>query len=683
MSYQPGYVLKDKYIIQESLGQGSMGEVYRAEHKTLHRQFAIKMMHVHIAEKADALARFRREASAAALLEHPHICQVTDFDSTENGDFYLVMEYLKGETLRDRLNRLGTISLRSVFQIMDDLLCALECAHASGIVHRDVKPENISLISRDDRDDYVKLIDFGIAHADKTVDNSATLTQAGQVYGTAQYLSPEQVMGSAVDFRADLYSCGCMLFEMIEGVPPFEAENYVLLLNKHLVLDPPHLTKKFACSGELDVVIQKLLKKNPEERYGSAREVRATLAEIAKRFDPTINLYLSQNGGTSPTLAPKIDTGSLSGQISSQEAVTRKGLPPITNPIVHPEEVCLSPRNDVGTASNSGNGENAAQSKGKMGMILGIVAGAIVLIVAAVLITVSLVKKDGDAPAAGGAVAAQPQAAPAAQNAPAPAQQANAPERDHPVIDVYDEEVISELDPSGYILSEEQLREFAKAECRVSEDDPMFQDEAIKGAIENCAQGKFEEANKVFYKSKKKYLDSRQFFIMSLISSYAIKRYRDAIRDALQLIIIDPAAVCTPVVREIIYSLYEDDDTYVRLRTGILNLPDQLDATEGLSWLLLMTPCNQHQKRFERLTDSIKVGTRAFEEEYNETWLGAAVNVWDTFDAKGKCSKSKTVDRIVMGELDKACKNAEGKAAESGRCAMCYPLWQKRSAETN
>ena len=187
MSYTPGDILKDKYVIKEVLGQGSMGEVYRAEHVTIHRQFAIKLMHVHIAEKADSLVRFRREASAAAQLEHPHICQVIDFDSTENGDFYLVMEFLKGETLRDRLKRNGTIEIRSIFHIMDDLLCALECAHASGIVHRDVKPENIALINQEERDDYVKLIDFGIAHADKPIDNDGTLTQAGQFYGTPQY----------------------------------------------------------------------------------------------------------------------------------------------------------------------------------------------------------------------------------------------------------------------------------------------------------------------------------------------------------------------------------------------------------------------------------------------------------------------------------------------------------------
>ncbi|MBO4350664.1 MAG: serine/threonine protein kinase, partial [Proteobacteria bacterium] len=326
MSYNPGDVLKERYVIKEVLGKGSMGEVYRAEHVTIHRMFAIKLMHVHIAEKSESLARFRREANAAAQLDHPHICQVTDFDSTENGDFYLVMEYLKGETLRDRLEREGTIEIKTIFRIMNDLLGALECAHEAGIVHRDIKPENISLINREDRDDYVKLIDFGIAHADKPNDEHGVLTQSGQVYGTPEYLSPEQVMGNPVDLRADLYSCGCMLFEMIEGEPPFNGKNYILLLNKHLVVDPPHLTKEFNCAQELDAVIQKLLMKHPEDRYSSAREVRTVLSDIASRYFPELNLGLSQSGGANPS-QPNLQSNS-SGPASNGENKNSNEEPP-------------------------------------------------------------------------------------------------------------------------------------------------------------------------------------------------------------------------------------------------------------------------------------------------------------------------------------------------------------------
>ncbi len=627
MSYNPGDVLKEKYVIKEVLGKGSMGEVYRAEHVSIHRQFAIKLMHVHIAEKADALARFRREASAAAQLEHPHICQVTDFDSTESGDFYLVMEYLKGETLRDRLKRCGTIELRSVFHIMDDLLCALECAHSNGIVHRDVKPENISLISRDDRDDYVKLIDFGIAHAEKPDDDHGTLTQSGQVYGTPQYLSPEQVMGEHVDFRADLYSCGCTLYEMIEGEPPFAADNYIILLNKHLVLAPPHLKREFECAGEVDAVIQKLLAKRPEDRYSTAREVRVALADIARRIDPSINLYMSQNGSTGLPQS-SLNAGSSSNYQNSKSYQSQNGrMASISNPYVNPEDVIL-----LQTNKGSKNGK-------KKVMIIAIAA-----IAAIILLGIGLFIGLSDSN------------------------------------DIGDTEIISELNPSGYILSNDQLRDFAKTECRLSEDDPLYQDESIRLAVNHCAQGNFEEAYKVFDQSKKKYMDSKRFFIMSLINSYATNRYRDAIRDALQLIILDPAAVCTPAVREIIYSLYEDDVTYVRLHTGIMNLFDQPGATEGLSWLLLLTPCDKHQKRFERLAESIKIGTKSFEEEYNDTWLGMAVHHWDKFDSGGKCGDRKTVDKLVLNELKLECNGSDSAALNSARCTMCYPVWQQRDA---
>ena len=687
MSYNPGDVLKEKYVIKEVLGQGSMGEVYRAEHVTIHRQFAIKLMHVHIAERADSLARFRREASAAALLEHPHICQVTDFDSTENGDFYLVMEYLKGETLRDRLKRNGTIELHSVFRIMDDLLCALECAHSSGIVHRDVKPENISLINRDDRDDYVKLIDFGIAHADKPDDNNGTLTQAGQVYGTPQYLSPEQVMGEHVDFHADLYSCGCMLYEMIEGAPPFDGNNYVLLLNKHLVLDPPHLTKEFECSGDLDAVIQKLLMKHPEERFGSAREVRVVLSEIAHRFDPSLNLYMSQNGGTSPSLSSSSSPSNLKSSLGSNSI---NGMASISNPYVNPDEIGLldslngrtsAPQTTETAKAPENDGKKEGDASKKKELIIIVAVGVIIIIVAFVLFYLSLANKASmyEQQVAEQAVPAEP-VVPAPQAVPEPPKQEVEQPKDKRVIDINDTEVISELDPSGFILSDEQLREYAKAECHISESDPLYQDEALRAAVDQCAKGEFEEAYQVFDHSKNKYKGSKRFFIMSLIESYAIKRYRDAIRDALQLVIIDPAAVCTPAVRDIIYSLYEDDVTYIRLRTGFLNHFDQPGTAEGLSWLLLMTPCNQYQKRFEHLSDSIKVSTKSFEEEYDETWLGMAVHLWDNFDPKSKCSIGKKVDKIVLDELDKECRDAEGAAADSGRCAMCYPIWKERKA---
>ncbi len=470
MSYKPGDVLKDRYVIQEVLGQGSMGEVYRAEHVTIHRQFAIKLMHVHIAEKADALIRFKREANAAAQLEHPHICQVTDFDSNENGDFYLVMEYLKGETLRNRLEREGTIEIHSVFRIMHDLLCALECAHANGIVHRDVKPENISLINRDERDDYVKLIDFGIAHADKPNDNTGTLTQAGQVYGTPQYLSPEQVMGDPVDLRADLYSCGCTLYEMIEGKPPFNADNYILLLNQHLVLDPPHLKKDIECAHELDEVIQKLLKKRPDERYSSAREVRAALADIANRFYPTLNLRMSQLGANGPavTEVSTADSPSKSTSVSGQE--TKPAMASVSNPYINPDEVSLiqtlnGSKNASKKSENTQDSDNQAshtqddvRHSQKNGLGIAFVVGTVVIVLAVLAFMVFwMQQQSGNVPVPEQTVSSSDpvEVAPPPKTPESAPPESNSPSRDKLDIEIYDTEVISALDPNGYILSDE------------------------------------------------------------------------------------------------------------------------------------------------------------------------------------------------------------------------------------
>ena len=688
MSYKPGDILKDKYVIKEVLGQGSMGEVYRAEHVTIHRQFAIKLLHVHIAEKADALVRFRREASAAAQLEHPHICQVTDFDSTENGDFYLVMEFLKGETLRDRLKRNGTIEIRSIFHIMDDLLCALECAHASGIVHRDVKPENIALINQNDRDDYVKLIDFGIAHADKPDDNNGTLTQAGQVYGTPQYLSPEQVMGNHVDIRADLYSCGCTLYEMIEGAPPFDAANYVLLLNKHLVLAPPHLTKKFECAGELDEVIQKLLMKRPEERYATAREVRRALADIANRFDPTINLYMSQNGSNSPNpsalnLSPT--------QQNSLGTSTHNEMSSESNPYLNSDELSLIKTLDGNVDSpNHPNNQKTltGQSRNKTGIIVVTLIGLAIVLIGLVLIDMYMNQKNNvNAPVPEQTASNEPVEAVPPQDAPDNIKheednsehKAEPPSRVLPDIDVYDSEIITELNPNGYILSNDQIREFAQKECQLSEDDPLYQDESVRAAIEKCANGEFEEAYQTFDKYKNKYRENYRYFIMSMITSYALNRYRDTIRDALQLIILDSGAVCTPAVREIIYSLYDDDKTYVRLRTGILNLFNQPGSVETLSWLFLMMPCDEHQTRFDRFSDSIKVASNYYEENFDEAWLALAVSLWE----KDKCSVKKKVDKIVFNELEKVCQSSDNDVLNSARCTMCYPIWTDRYKESD
>ena len=645
MSYNPGDVLKERYVIKEVLGKGSMGEVYRAEHVTIHRTFAIKLMHVHIAEKSDALARFQREANAAAQLDHPHICQVTDFDSTDNDDFYLVMEYLKGETLRERLEREETIELKSIFRIMNDLLSALECAHSAGIVHRDIKPENISLINRDDRNDYVKLIDFGIAHADKPDDEHGTLTQSGQVYGTPQYLSPEQVMGNPVDLRADLYSCGCLLFEMIEGEPPFNCDNYILLLNKHLVVDPPHLTKEFDCAQELDEVIQKLLKKHPEDRYSSAREVRTVLSDIANRYIPELNLRMSQSGDASSSLA---GLQSPSSDSHPKTTKTQNGSSSISNPYINPDEVSIP-------QSPNGGKEEAPQKKTRVSEIA-IASGIVLILLAAALLNMFWnQRKSNDADT--------PTSADLSMGIP-------------------------DMDPSNIIdgdikLSDDAIREYASSECTILKNDPLYHDETIKNAANACLHSDFDTAYKSLDKVKSSYHQNIHFNIMMMINAYALNKFDVVVRNFLKIIDTDPAAVCNPAVRDIGYSLFENDAAFQDLQYG-LNLLDPSNSSESLSWLLLLTPCNHHQKRFDRLASCFD---KVDEEEENlppdASWLEDAVNIWRPFRIRGACQiRQRRLDPIVLQGLKTACTHPDGSLViDNAQCSQCYDIWLERESK--
>ncbi|MFA5624149.1 MAG: serine/threonine-protein kinase [Bradymonadales bacterium] len=283
MTSKENEIIANRYKILSCLGEGAMGVVYKAEHILMKKIVAIKILHAQVSQQSEIVARFQREAQAASSINHPNICSVTEFDYTAEGDFFLVMEYLEGETLRERLEALGALTPMQAISIAIQILSALHKAHELGIVHRDIKPDNIYLIEHNDDKSFVKILDFGIAR-NSAFDGDQRLTQTGMIYGTPQYLSPEQASGSEVGVKSDLYSVGIILFEMLAGQPPFVAENLVLLLHKHISEKPPLLKSacpKFATSTLFDAVIQKLLKKDPSERYESAAEVVSDLLDLA------------------------------------------------------------------------------------------------------------------------------------------------------------------------------------------------------------------------------------------------------------------------------------------------------------------------------------------------------------------------------------------------------------------
>ena len=267
------------YRITEELSSGGMGTVYRAQHELLARPAAVKVMRSG-STAPDAIGRFFTEARAASAIRHPGIVEVFDFGYTADGSAYLAMELLEGESLKSRLAARGTIDEHTATQLASAIASALEAAHAKGIYHRDLKPDNVFVVAGN----RPKLVDFGVA---KLVDrdDGHTPTVDGALLGTPSYMAPEQARAaSAVDHRADLYSLGCMLYEMVVGQPPFIGNNTGELIAMHLFTDPePPRARGAAISPALEAVILRLLQKEPEARYASAADVVAALAPKARR----------------------------------------------------------------------------------------------------------------------------------------------------------------------------------------------------------------------------------------------------------------------------------------------------------------------------------------------------------------------------------------------------------------
>jgi serine/threonine-protein kinase len=280
-----GQVLSDRYRILERIGEGGMGMVYRAEHIHMRKTLAIKVLHAELTTVEEVVQRFEREAQAAANIEHPNVCAATDFGRSGDGGFFLVMEYIEGASMDQVIAKEGALPLRRVVTIARQICAALARAHQMGIVHRDLKPENVLLVEREGMEDFVKVLDFGIARVPVVQDeeNSQTLTRAGLVMGTPAYLSPEQAAGSEVDHRSDLYSLGVMLFEMTTGERPFQSASAVELISMHLTRDPPAVNSLLA-SGvvpqSFEQLVRQLLEKKFEDRPAGAAEVGVRLDEI-------------------------------------------------------------------------------------------------------------------------------------------------------------------------------------------------------------------------------------------------------------------------------------------------------------------------------------------------------------------------------------------------------------------
>jgi len=270
-------LIDDRYKVLNRLGSGGMADVYCAEDTQLGRNVAVKLLYRRFAEDPEFVERFRREASSAAGLQHPNIVGV--FDRGEwDGTYYIAMEYLKGHTLKQLVREHGAMPPDLAVDITIQVLRAAKFAHKRGVVHRDIKPHNVIL----DEEGRAKVTDFGIARA-----GASDMTETGSIMGTAQYLSPEQAQGQPVSPRSDLYSIGVMLYELLTGQVPFDAESPVTIALKHVSEDPvPPSQLNPAVSPALDAVVLRSLEKDPAQRFADADEFAAALMDARDR--PTV-----------------------------------------------------------------------------------------------------------------------------------------------------------------------------------------------------------------------------------------------------------------------------------------------------------------------------------------------------------------------------------------------------------
>ncbi len=285
-----GKTIDDKYQIIDFIGSGGMGRVYKAKQILMNQIVAIKILPKELTEQQQSMKRFAHEAKAASKIEHINVVSVRDFGiCKKNGIAYLVMPCVEGTSLRDLLTKEGRLSIERSLPIFIQICTGLTKAHSQGVVHRDIKPSNIILIESDGEKDVVKIIDFGIAKM-HSIDGATvleTLTGTTETIGSPHYMSPEQCSNKEIDFRSDIYSLGCLMYETLTGQPPFSGKEFAAILMLHMTADAPHLVipdEDTILVQRIDAIIQKCLAKEPAMRYQNIRNLEPDL-ESAKLRD--------------------------------------------------------------------------------------------------------------------------------------------------------------------------------------------------------------------------------------------------------------------------------------------------------------------------------------------------------------------------------------------------------------
>jgi len=281
-----GSYFAEKYLIDSEIGRGGMSVVYKARHELMDRTVAIKMLQGQLVNDQNSILRFHQEAKAASCLTHPNVITVYDSGTAPNGQPYLVMDYLVGDSLSDLIRRDNHLEVTRTLTIFIQACEALEHAHQKGVLHRDLKASNIMLIEHEGKADIVKVVDFGIA---KLMSNSGkqsqNLTQTGEIFGSPIYMSPEQCLGHVLDKRSDIYSMGVMLYETLTGRPPLMGDTIIDTMQMHVQIPAPKFREvrpDLLIPPEVERVIDRALQKNPDDRFGSMQEFKDALVFTRK-----------------------------------------------------------------------------------------------------------------------------------------------------------------------------------------------------------------------------------------------------------------------------------------------------------------------------------------------------------------------------------------------------------------
>ncbi|HEY8927016.1 MAG TPA: serine/threonine-protein kinase [Polyangia bacterium] len=330
-----GRVLSERYRILRKLGEGGMGVVYLAEHVVIEKKIALKVLFPDLTRRADLVQRFIQEAKSASRIGHENVIDITDFGQSPEGYVFLAMEYLSGQDLGQVLKTSGPMGWPRAQPMLVQIGKALRAAHEGGIIHRDMKPENIFVIPRDDGREFIKVLDFGIAKVMGLDEDAPRLTRTGMIFGTPEYMSPEQAQGQHVDHRVDIYAVGCIMYQILTGTVPFQAETFMGILSKHMMEAPePPRRRNPSIDPAVEAIILKAMEKDPAKRYQSMRDFVAALAPQGSSADLSGSISLSTGVSAPRTVVPVSPSrpGTVSerpraGAVGGRHAAVRSSTP--------------------------------------------------------------------------------------------------------------------------------------------------------------------------------------------------------------------------------------------------------------------------------------------------------------------------------------------------------------------